>query len=93
MILSREEKPRRPLEIDLSGPDGNVFALMGYAKRLARQLDIQVELASDLLSELGVQKAPKNAGDFIVQQMMKSDYENALQVFDTYFGKYVILYR
>ena len=93
MILSREEKPRRPLEIDLSGPDGNVFALMGDAKRLAIQLDIQVELASDLLSELGVHKAPKNAGDFIVQQMMESDYENALQVFDRYFGKYVILYR
>jgi hypothetical protein len=93
MILSREEKPSRPMEIDLSGPDGNVFALMGYAKQLARKLDIQVELACDLLSELGVEKAPQNAGEYIVQQMMESDYENALQVFDRFFGKYVILYR
>jgi len=93
MIVEREDKPARPLEIDLSGPDGNVFVLMGYAKRLARQLNIQVELASDLLSELGVEKAPKNAGEYIIQQMQESDYENALQVFDRYFGKYVILYR
>jgi len=93
MIVERKDKPVRPMEIDLSGPDGNVFVLMGYAKRLARQLNIQVELACDLLSELGVEKAPKNAGEYIIQQMQESDYENALQVFERYFGKYVILYR
>lgn len=27
------------LTIDLSGPDGNAFALAGYARNLARQLD------------------------------------------------------
>ena len=27
------------LEIDLTGPDGNAFALMGYAIKLARDLD------------------------------------------------------
>jgi len=27
------------LEIDLTGPDGNAFVLMGYATRLARDLD------------------------------------------------------
>ena len=26
--------------IDLTGPDGNAFALMGYAKRFARQMDL-----------------------------------------------------
>ena len=93
MIVERKDKPVRPMEIDLSGPDGHVFVLMGYAKRLARQLNIQVELACDLLSELGVEKAPKNAGEYIIQQMQESDYENALQVFERYFGKYVILYR
>jgi len=93
MIVERKDKPVRPMEIDLSGPDGNVFVLMGYAKRLARQLNIQVELACDLLSELGVEKAPKNAGEYIIQQMQESDYENALQVFERFFGKYVILYR
>tara|TARA_R110000851_G_scaffold211222_1_gene363762 strand:+ start:451 stop:666 length:216 start_codon:yes stop_codon:yes gene_type:complete len=27
------------IEIDLTGPDGNAFALMGYAIKLARDLD------------------------------------------------------
>ncbi len=27
-------------EIDLTGPDGNAFALMGYASRFAKQLDL-----------------------------------------------------
>jgi len=39
MIRSKEDKPR-VLEIDLDGPDGNAFSLMGNAKRLARQLDL-----------------------------------------------------
>ena len=29
-----------PTIIDLSGPDGNAFALMGYAKRFATQLGL-----------------------------------------------------
>ena len=28
-----------PLVIDLTGPDGNAFALMGYAKKFAKQLN------------------------------------------------------
>ena len=35
--------PKRSIEIDLTGPDGNAFALMGYANRLSRQLDIDPE--------------------------------------------------
>ena len=31
------------LTIDLSGPDGNAYALMGYATDLARQLQVPVE--------------------------------------------------
>jgi hypothetical protein len=36
-IVSREGR-HQPIEIDLSGPDGNAFALMGYASRFAKQL-------------------------------------------------------
>jgi hypothetical protein len=32
-------------------------------------------------------------GDRIVQEMMSGDYENAIQVFDRYFGSFVILER
>ena len=38
MIKSREEMPPRRLEIDLLGPEGNALVLMGYAKRLGREL-------------------------------------------------------
>ena len=37
-IKSREEMPR--MSIDLSGPDGNAFVLLGYASKLAKQLGL-----------------------------------------------------
>ena len=93
MIVDRKDRPPRPLEIDLSGPEGNVFVLTGYAKKLARRLDVKVEVSCDLLNELGVKNAPKNAGEYITNQMMESDYEHALEIFEKYFGNFVILYR
>lgn len=38
MIKSREEMPNRSLEIDLSGPQGNAFFLLGTAKKIGKQL-------------------------------------------------------
>jgi|TARA_B110001454_G_C12548099_1_gene362351 hypothetical protein len=38
-----KKKPSRGIEIDLTGPDGNAFVLMGYATRLARELDMDAE--------------------------------------------------
>ena len=57
--------------IDLTGPEGNAFALMGYASRLARQLGLDAKQ--------------------IVAEMRSGDYENLVNVFDSYFGDYVIL--
>ena len=71
-IKSVSEKPSER-SIDLTGPEGNVFVLMGYAKRWARQLDLD--------------------GDKIVEEMQSSDYDNAVDVFDGYFGSFVTLYR
>ncbi len=39
MIKSKRELDRRALEVDLTGPEGNVFAMIGLARRLAKQLD------------------------------------------------------
>jgi hypothetical protein len=72
MIRKKQER-NEPIIIDLTGPDGNAFALMGYASNFARQL--------------GIDKEP------IIKEMMSGDYENLLQVFDRYFGKFVILER
>lgn len=71
MIKSKQKK--RGLEIDLSGPEGNVFFLIGTANKLAKQLGID--------------------GKEIQTQMMSSDYENAIEVFDKHFGHFVTLYR
>lgn len=72
MIREKEER-KGSIVIDLTGPDGNAFALMGYA--------------SDFAKQLGIERGP------IITEMMSGDYENLLQVFDRYFGDFVILER
>ena len=72
MIRQKQEKPG-PIVIDLTGPDGNAFALMGYASNFAKQLGLNKEE--------------------IINDMMSSDYEHLLQVFDKHFGSFVILER
>ena len=38
MIKSKSEMPDRGIEIDLTGPEGNAFVLLGYANQFAREL-------------------------------------------------------
>lgn len=38
MIKDRREMKSRPIEIDLNGPEGNAFVLLGYASRLGKQI-------------------------------------------------------
>ena len=38
MIKSKAEMAPRGYEIDLTGPDGNAYVLMGHARNLGRQL-------------------------------------------------------
>ena len=59
--------------IDLTGPQGNAFFLLGQAGQYARQLNLD--------------------GNQIIDEMKSGDYENLVQVFDRYFGNYVILER
>ena len=72
-IKNKSDIPPYPILIDLTGPDGNVFVLMGKAKGFARDLDLD--------------------GDKIINEMMSSDYENAVKVFDKNFGSFVTLLR
>tara|TARA_R110000744_G_scaffold343675_1_gene448897 strand:+ start:23 stop:241 length:219 start_codon:yes stop_codon:yes gene_type:complete len=72
--MIRDKQPQTgPVVIDLTGPDGNTFALMGYASRFARQLGL-------------------NSSE-IINEMKSGDYEHLLEVFDNYFGDFVILER
>ena len=38
--MIRKKQPKKEIVIDLTGPDGNAFALMAYADRFAKQLDL-----------------------------------------------------
>ncbi len=71
--MIREKQPQSEIIIDLTGPDGNAFALMAHATRFAKQLGLDSKA--------------------ITAEMMSSDYENLLEVFDKNFGDFVILER
>jgi hypothetical protein len=71
--MIREKQPQTETVIDLTGPEGNAFVLMGYAKRFAKQLGLN--------------------GDQIIAEMKAGDYDNLIEVFDGYFGDFVILER
>lgn len=71
--MIRSKTPQSEIVIDLTGPDGNAYALMGMAKHYANQLGLDA--------------------NSIMEEMKASDYENLLQVFDKYFGDFVILER
>jgi hypothetical protein len=79
MIKSIYEKEEKRIEIDLTGPNGNAFALMGIARNIAKQLDRAG--ANDV--EI----------DVIIKDMMSGDYEHLLEVFEKHFGDLVIMYR
>lgn len=67
-------KPRtKELVIDLTGPEGNAYVLMGYASRFCKQLGLD--------------------SDEVISEMKSGDYENLIEVFDRYFGTFVILER
>lgn len=51
MIKSIKEREVTGIEIDLTGPDGNAYALIAYAKRLSVQLGIDgEEIISEMMS-------------------------------------------
>ena len=72
-MIRKKKKHKGPIVIDLTGPDGNAYALMAYAKRFATQLGYDHKM--------------------IIGKMTSGDYEHLLEVFDSYFGKFVILER
>jgi hypothetical protein len=43
-ILPKASRQEKRIEIDLTGPDGNAFVLIGTAKNLAKQLKLDGEM-------------------------------------------------
>ena len=66
MIKSKENKG---IEIDLTGPQGNVFFLIGTARNLAKQLGLDsTSIQKEMMSgdyENAVNVFDKNFGEFV----------------------------
>jgi hypothetical protein len=68
--MIRKKQPQTEIVIDLTGPDGNAFALMGYARRLARQIGIDPKpIIEEMMSgnyENLLEVFDRNFGDFVI---------------------------
>ena len=72
-MIREKQLNNGPIVIDLTGPDGNAFVLMGKAKGLAKQLgydpiaqqDIITEMMSGSYDEL-VNTFDKYFGDYVI---------------------------
>lgn len=65
--------------IDLRGPSGNAYAILGMAKDLTNQLkDVNEEIYN---------------WERIEKEMTESDYTNLVNTFEKYFGDYVTIYN
>jgi hypothetical protein len=78
--MIKSKKSKGMIEIDLTGPDGNVFFLIGQVRKLSELLN----------TRRGANYLDPKA---IINDMMSADYEHAVQVFEKHFGTIVILYR
>ena len=68
-IKSKYKRKKKKIEIDLTGPDGNAFVLLGYAKRLSRELDLDYKQILDEMMEGNYENLinvfDKYFGDFV----------------------------
>ena len=64
------EKQQREFVIDLTGPEGNAFCLMGYAKKLSRQLGLDSKAIIDEMTardyEHLLEVFDRHFGDYVV---------------------------
>ena len=68
--MIRKKREEKEIVIDLTGPDGNAYALMAHATRLAKQLGIDPKpIVHDMMSgnyENLVSVFDKNFGSFVI---------------------------
>ena len=67
MIRAKQERTG-PIVVDLTGPDGNAFALMGLASRLAKQLGIKSPTAEMMSGDYEnlLEVFDKHFGEFVI---------------------------
>jgi hypothetical protein len=50
--MIRKKREDREIVIDLTGPEGNAFALIGYARKLGRQMGFDTQRIEKLQEEM-----------------------------------------
>ena len=50
-MIHKKQSNQKPV-IDLSGPDGNAFAIMGYAKQFGNQLGYSDEETAEMINDM-----------------------------------------
>ena len=67
--MIKKKTEQRKIVIDLTGPEGNVFVLMGYAKQYAKQLDLDGDKIIKEMTSSDYENAVKvfdnNFGSFV----------------------------
>ena len=51
-VKYKKDKPVGKIEIDLTGPDGNAFVLLGYASQLCHKLGYSYDRKERILDEM-----------------------------------------
>lgn len=68
--MIREKQPKSEIVIDLSGPEGNAFALMGYARQYAKQLGLDGKaIVSEMMEgdyENLLEVFDRHFGDYVI---------------------------
>ena len=68
--MIRDKQPKLEIVIDLTGPDGNAFVLMGYAKSFAKQMGVDSKtIIDEMMSgdyENLLEVFDKHFGDFVI---------------------------
>jgi len=67
-MIRAKQKHSGPIVVDLTGPDGNAFALMGLASRLAKQLGFKSPTAEMMEGDYEhlLEVFDKNFGDYVI---------------------------
>lgn len=69
-MIRTKEQNQGPIVIDLTGPDGNAFVLLGKAKQLARQLGLDGNaITNEMMSgdyENLIEVFDREFGDFVI---------------------------
>ena len=69
-MIREKAKDSGPIVLDLTGPDGNAYALMSYARRFAKQLQLDSDaIIKEMMSgdyENLLQVFDSNFGDYVI---------------------------